>query len=303
MFAAIIIGIFIVSVIYAHSRGADKLKISRQIFDHSTFLAPINMFMTAFSRLPKTPFVPHDDYPEVIALIENWQVIRDEGLRLQDHIKAAKNNDDAGFNTFFKRGWKRFYLKWYSDEPHPSACELCPVTTRLVSQMPHVKMAMFTRLPAQSHLGRHRDPYAGSVRLHLGLATPNDDRCFIEVDKQRYSWRDGQAVIFDETYVHWVDNQTDESRLILMCDLERPMKWRWAQQVNRWVGQTLLAAASSPNDENDHVGAISRLFKYVNAIRNWGQAHKKRNRKRYYIVKNLLIVTIFALIIIPSVFL
>lgn len=54
---------------------------------------------------------------------------------------------------------------------------------------------MFAELPAGSHLGKHRDPYAGSVRYHLGLVTPNDDRCFIEVDRQRHSWRDGQAVI------------------------------------------------------------------------------------------------------------
>ncbi|MDI5754591.1 Tar ligand binding domain-containing protein, partial [Salmonella enterica subsp. enterica serovar Montevideo] len=40
-------------------------------------------------------------------------------------------NNDAGFNTFFKRGWKRFYLKWYSDA-HPSAETLCPITTKLV---------------------------------------------------------------------------------------------------------------------------------------------------------------------------
>ncbi|MGT2494830.1 aspartyl/asparaginyl beta-hydroxylase domain-containing protein [Cupriavidus basilensis] len=31
--------------------------------------------------------------------------------------------------------------------------------------------------------------FAGSLRYHLGLATPNDDRCFIEVDGERHSWR------------------------------------------------------------------------------------------------------------------
>ena len=34
MFAAIIIGIFIISVIYAHSRGKEKQTLSRQLFDH-----------------------------------------------------------------------------------------------------------------------------------------------------------------------------------------------------------------------------------------------------------------------------
>ncbi|CCF10799.1 beta-hydroxylase, aspartyl/asparaginyl family protein [Pantoea ananatis LMG 5342] len=271
MVAAIIIGIFIISVIYAHSRGVEKQKFSRQLFDHSTFMAPVNMFMTGFSRLPaKQPYFPTEEFPELRELTDNWQVIREEAIRLQDHIKAAKSHNDAGFNTFFKRGWKRFYLKWYSDA-HPSAQQLCPVTTALVSKIPSVKAAMFAELPAGSHLGKHRDPYAGSVRYHLGLVTPNDDRCFIEVDRQRHSWRDGQAVIFDETYVHWAQNESEQTRIILFCDIERPMKWRWAQAINHWVGSTLMSAAASPNDENDKTGFINRIFKYVNAIRDAGQ--------------------------------
>ncbi|ECD0155056.1 lipid A hydroxylase LpxO [Salmonella enterica] len=300
MFAAIIIGIFIISVIYAHSRGVEKQKLSRQLFDHSTFMAPINMFMTRFSTLPaKQPYFDTTAFPELQKLTENWQVIREEALRLQHHIKAAQANNDAGFNTFFKRGWKRFYLKWYSDA-HPSAETLCPITTKLVNSIPSIKAAMFAELPPGAYLGKHRDPYAGSVRYHLGLSTPNDDRCFIEVDRQRHSWRDGEAVIFDETYVHWAENKTEQTRIILFCDIERPMKWRWAQSVNHWVGASLMSAASSPNDESDRTGAINRIFKYVHAARDAGQRLKKKNRTLYYALKYLVIAAIFAAIILFS---
>lgn len=195
MVAAIIIGIFIISFLYAHSRGKEKQKLTRQLFDHSTFMGPINMFMTGFSRLPaKQPYFDEKGFPELQTLTDNWQVIREEAVRLQDHIKKAQSHNDAGFNTFFKRGWKRFYLKWYSDS-HPSAQTLCPKTVELLNRIPSVKAAMFAELPPGSHLGKHRDPYAGSVRYHLGLMTPNDDRCFIEVDGEQHSWRDGEAVI------------------------------------------------------------------------------------------------------------
>ncbi|MGK3430104.1 hypothetical protein ACSLO7_30610, partial [Klebsiella pneumoniae] len=39
-----------------------------------------------------------------------------------EQIKAADKYNDAGFNSFFKTGWKRFYLKWYEDA-HPSASQ------------------------------------------------------------------------------------------------------------------------------------------------------------------------------------
>jgi len=111
-------------------------------------------------------------------------------------IKAADNHDDLGFNSFFKYGWKRFYLKWYGTA-HPSAAELCPQSVAILKSIPTIKAAMFAELPPGGKLNRHRDPYAGSLRYHLGLVTPNDDACYIEVDGERHSWRDGQGVVFD----------------------------------------------------------------------------------------------------------
>ena len=54
-------------------------------------------------------------------------MIRDEALALRDAQKIAASStfNDAGFNSFFRRGWKRFYLKWYGPS-HPSAKTLCP---------------------------------------------------------------------------------------------------------------------------------------------------------------------------------
>ena len=61
---------------------------------------------------------------------------------------------------------------------------------------PSVHAAMFAVLAPHSHLVRHRDPFAGSLRYHLGLKTPNADTCRIFVDGQPYTWqrRRGRAV-------------------------------------------------------------------------------------------------------------
>ncbi len=70
-------------------------------------------------------------------LKDNWQEIREEAMHLFDegYIRAAEKDNDAGFGSFFKKGWKRFYLKWY-DKPLPSAEALCPRTVELVSSIP-----------------------------------------------------------------------------------------------------------------------------------------------------------------------
>lgn len=107
--------------LYMHLRGHVRHKMLRQLFDHSTFTAPFNVFMLMFSKVPRTPYLPTSTFPELAPLQANWRQIREEAVNLQKNmqIKAAANNDDAGFNSFFKTGWKRFYLKWYGAATPP----------------------------------------------------------------------------------------------------------------------------------------------------------------------------------------
>jgi beta-hydroxylase len=285
------------SILYVHLRGKVRHRFSRQLFDHSAIMAPINVFMYAFSRAPTTPFVPVSDFPELRTLQTHWREIRNEALNLREQaiIRAAHNDDDAGFNSFFKSGWKRFYLKWY-DASHPSAARYCPRTVEILRGMPAVKAAMFAELPVGAHLHKHRDPYGGSLRYHLGLVTPNSDRCWIEVDGTRYSWRDGQGVIFDETYIHEARNESETDRIILFCDIERPMRFSWAQAINRFLGRTIVTAASSPNQPGDHVGFINRVFSLVSLAGQYRRRFKKWNRTVYRFTKFALIASIVALI-------
>jgi len=149
-------------------------------------------------------------------------------------IRKPDTPNDLAFASFYKRDWRRFYLKWYGDYL-PSAQRLCPRTVELLRRTPSVHAAMFAVLAPKSHLVRHRDPFAGSVRYHLGLVTPNSDRCRIFVDGQPYVWHDGEDVVFDETYVHRAENKTDTWRIILFCDVERPLRYRAARTINRFA--------------------------------------------------------------------
>ncbi|MEM8813261.1 MAG: aspartyl/asparaginyl beta-hydroxylase domain-containing protein [Pseudomonadota bacterium] len=282
----LLLALFVGSALYVHYRGQVRHKLTRQLTDHSTFLAPINLPLYAFSAVPNDPYVDRSAFPELDRLKDNWEVIRDEGLALLSNgeIKAAAKHDDAGFHSFFKTGWKRFYLKWYGDSL-PSASETCPQTVSLLKNIPNVKAAMFTVLPPDGYLGAHRDPYAGSLRYHLGLLTPNDDQCSITVDGQVHSWRDGEDVVFDETFIHHAENRTDKHRLILFCDVERPMSNPLARAYNRWFSKIFMSAAATQNREGEKVGFVNRVFGLIYPFRLKMKALKKTNRKLYYAIK------------------
>jgi beta-hydroxylase len=247
-------------------------------------MAPINVLMYAFSRVPRTPYLAAADFPELENLRSNWQTIRDEALHLFDegYIRAAAKHDDASFNSFFKQGWKRFYLKWYG-EPLASAEALCPQTVALLKTIPGIKAAMFATLAPNSRLNPHRDPFAGSLRYHLGLITPNSRQCRIFVDGEEHAWGDGKDVVFDETYVHWVENSTDQTRVILFADVERPLRNRWMRAINHRVGAFMGKITASPNSDAgaEKTGFINRAYAW--SQRNRGRDHPfKRKHKQLF---------------------
>ena len=155
-------------------------------------------------------------------LTNNWKVFRDEALSTYNSYDSI--TEDYFFKNLVdnKSDWTKLYIKWYSDID-PIARQKCPNSCKLIESLPDVKIAMFSVLAPGAYIKPHRGPYKGCVRYHLGLATPNSDECYISVDNIKYSWRDGEGIIIDDTYTHWVRNNTNQPRIILFCDIVRPM--------------------------------------------------------------------------------
>jgi len=293
----IVLAAFVSMALYAHFRGRTHQKFLREVFGPATLMAPINVPIYLSSAVPATPFLDLDVVPGLRFLEQHWKELREEVEKLYAHgdIRASEVYDDAGFNSFFRHGWKRFYLMWYG-EPTPSAQALCPRALELLKQVPAVKAAMYVRMAPRSRLPVHRDPFAGSLRFHLGLKTPNSEKCRITVDGQTYWWKDGEGVLFDETFLHRAENETDEDRLILFCDVERPLRTSAARAFNKFVGGTVMRAFRTKNVQGEEVGLLSRFFGLVYPIRVLGKRIKERSRPLYFTLKYALVVVVLYLI-------
>ena len=292
-----LLSLYLASALYVHFRGRVRHGFVRQLTDHSTFLAPLNAMITLFSAVPRKPILEVDQFTELRPLRDHWETIREEARSLVDagHVKGASKYNDVAFNTFFRRGWKRFYLKWY-DDVLPSAQQLCPKTVELVQSIPSVNAALFALLPPGGKLGEHRDPFAGSLRYHLGLITPNDDACRIYIDGTPYSWRDGQDIVFDETYIHSAANDTDQTRVILFCDVSRPVRTPFVRAINQFFIRYVVRLTATQNDETEHVGAINRISSVVYKAKEFFEKRKKANRRLYYATKYVLMAGILYLL-------
>lgn len=263
--------------------------------------SPLNCLLYLFTqRRARQPIMDLARFPELAQIQTHWQTIRDEGVALYEGRYFEQTNDpdsdayyDIGFRTFYKYGWSKFYLRWYGTT-HNSAAKLCPETVRILEGIPSVNGAMLSVLPVGSKLTRHADPVACSLRYHLGLATPNDDRCYINIDGADYSWRDGAALLFDETYLHYAHNDAERYRLILMCDIERPTHLL-GRAVN-FCYKGLMRLTVVPNMAGDKRGLANAVFAGLAPMLANAKALKQTNRRRYLALKYSVNITLVALV-------
>ncbi len=287
-----ILAFYFISMAYVYFyRGqARYANVSEYLRKGWPIFTPFNCMLYMFTKKrAKGAIMDTNLYPELRKITDNWELIKEEGVSLLNNKFFDETTDvgsssyyDLGFRTFYKYGWSKFYLTWYG-HTHLSAAKLCPKTVKIVNECKSVNGAMFTVLPPGSKLTRHLDPIACSLRYHLGLQTPNSNDCYISIDDNIYSWRDGEPLVFDETYLHYAHNDTDINRLILMCDIKRPMNI-FGNFFNLFY-KIFMKFTVVPNMTGDKCGLVNRIFSFISPILKKSKKLKNKNRSLYLLLK------------------
>ncbi len=131
--------------------------------------------------------------------------------------------------------WKTFAFYVFGHRVDDN-CARCPLTARLLDGLPHLQNAWFSILAPHYHIPPHKGPTKAIIRCHLGLKVPADrENCWLRVDDQICHWQEGECLVFDDTYEHEVFNNTDETRVVLFLDFDRPM-----DRIGRLFNQALI---------------------------------------------------------------
>lgn len=192
------------------------------------FLQAIGDFQGRHSRVGTGPFLSKEEFPWTSQLEASWREIRSELEPLLEHpedIPAFHQISPDQKRISKGDHWKTFAFYVFR-QPIAENCALCPATARILSQLPGLQNAWFSILAPGYHIRPHHGPTRALLRCHLALRVPKDRKnCWIRVDDQIYRWAEGECVVFDDTYEHEVRNDTDEVRVVLFMDFDRPMDW------------------------------------------------------------------------------
>ena len=173
------------------------------------------------------PVFDTSKFPWAIELEKNFDVIHRElqgilGMREYIPLFHDLSPDQKRIST--GENWRTFFLKGFGYEAEQS-WKRCPETMKVLSKIPNLRSAFFSILGPNYHIPHHQGVTKGLIRCHLGLIVPDQrDQCVMRVDDQICQWEEGRCLVFDDTYDHEVWNKTDQERVVLLMDVDRPMR-------------------------------------------------------------------------------
>jgi aspartate beta-hydroxylase len=185
-----------------------------------------------FPGLPPAVYLDRTLFPWIESLETQTDVIREELLRLlpsetgRERVftsEAIEQVNLRGLNTL--PSWNGYYFYRHGIRREDN-CASCPVTARALELLPlshvrdHGPEVLFSVFTAGTHLLPHRGVTNTRLVGHLPLIVPPD--CALNVGGEIHEWREGRAVIFDDTYEHEAWNRSQQTRVVLIFDLWNP---------------------------------------------------------------------------------
>ena len=188
----------------------------------------------AYPGLPDIEFYEREEFP----WLPEFEAATAD---IQRELGRILVEDEAGFSPYIQYDdhlpldqWRElnksprwsafhFYDKGRAIEER---CARAPATMTAVRRLPQAVVdqrsptAMFSVLKPKTRIPPHTGIANFRLVVHLPLVLPG--HCGFRVGGEQREWRLGEAWVFDDTIEHEAWNESDEIRIILICDIWSP---------------------------------------------------------------------------------
>lgn len=227
------------------------------------------------AKLGNPPVYENATFPWAAEVEKEWHLIRAEldRLLLRKADLPSFHDISTDVSTISTdAGWKTFFLTGYGLTSAKNT-QMCPETWRIVQKIPGLQTAMFSIFEPGKHLPAHRGPYNGVLRFHLGLIVPDHpDKIAIRVDRQICNWQEGRALIFDDAFEHEAWNHSDETRVVLFVDFNKPLRFP-ANLINAALLRIAIFTPFIKEGADNHNEWEKKFYAEAEALRNTTAKH------------------------------
>ena len=200
-------------------------------------LAPIEFYeRDEFPWLAEFEAATSDIQKELIAIVREDQAGFQPYIHYDDHLPL-----DQWRELNHSLRWSAFHF-YERGAPIEDRWRRAPATVAAFSKLPQARVplrspsALFSVLQPKTRIPPHTGIANFRLVVHLPLILPQG--CGFRVGGETREWRMGEAWVFDDTIEHEAWNDSDETRIILICDIWNP---RLSEEERETIGQIIAA--------------------------------------------------------------
>lgn len=159
----------------------------------------------------------HDgrDHPWIELLRQASADIREELLAVQQSFRLARYESSSR-----PKPWTTYYF-FLEGRPMADHLAACPRTADVLRRIPHNGFHVcFSAIEPGGTLLPHTGPTNASLTAHLGLTGCAGSRLWVADTSVDY--RDDEVLVFDDSFVHWVEHAGSSTRYTLMITFWHP---------------------------------------------------------------------------------
>ena len=185
-----------------------------------------------FPGLPQRQFYERSEFAWLVEIeqavpemqAELRSVLADGG-DFAPYVEANSDRPRANNPLINDPKWGAFYF-WRNGEIVQENAARCPVTMHALENAPmplidrRSPIALWSLLKPDTHIQPHHGLLNTRLICHIPLIVPDD--CAIRVGNETRSWREGEALIFDDSFEHEAWNKSNDTRVILLFEIWRP---------------------------------------------------------------------------------
>ncbi|XP_026841317.1 aspartyl/asparaginyl beta-hydroxylase isoform X2 [Drosophila persimilis] len=208
------------------SRQPEAVEVHRQGVARGFFVSVYQRSLYNEPKLRAQPFWQPSETgynSQLRKLQHNWISIREEALALLSHRGYFEDETE---NLRHMGIWQQFEL-FAKGQLIRKNCQRAPITCSLLKEFPESSgcrrgQVKFSVMQAETHVWPHCGPTNCRLRAHLTLVAPEPERTSLRVAEQERTWREGELIIFDDSFEHEVWHNGTRPRLVLILDMWHP---------------------------------------------------------------------------------
>lgn len=185
--------------------------------------------MFYFEGLPQRSFYRRDEFDWVAALEQETPAIRAELEAVTDgfapYVADSPDRPRPNNPLLDDPSWSALYL-WQGGAIVAENAARFPATMAALAKLPIPRiagrspMALFSRLTPGTHIQPHHGLLNTRLICHLPIIAPPG--CGLRVGADTHAWREGELVIFDDSFEHEAWNRGTATRTVLLFEIWKP---------------------------------------------------------------------------------